>query len=346
MTVLSEKESKILSSLSTSSKSLSELAEELGSGFSKTTVHRIVSSLAKDGMVVANGSGRSGNYEITNLGRLLNPLTLEEYFRKEQDEREAMTSFNFQLFATIKEQDLFSREELRELCDRQREFEIRLNDLSPLLREKEMERLAIDLSWKSSQIEGNTYTLLQTESLFKDAKEAKGKTKGEAVMLLSHKTALKYILDQPDYFDKLTVKKIEEVHRLLTQGMSVQSNVRKSRVGITGTNYAPLDNEYQIKEAIQDLCNLINSKRNILEKALIALLFISYIQPFEDGNKRTARIVCNALLLANNYCPISFRTVDPEDYRYATLLFYEQNSISSFKRMFIEQFEFSTANYF
>lgn len=346
MAILLEKESKILSSLSISPKSLSELAEELGAGFSKTTVHRIVSSLVKDGMVVANGSGRSGNYAITDLGRLLNPLFPEEYFQREQDERQAMTSFNFQLFATIREHDLFSQEEMRELYDRQREFEIRLNDMSPLLRQKEMERLAIDLSWKSSQIEGNTYTLLQTESLFKDAKEAKGKTKEEAVMLLNHKTALKYILDQPDYFDKLTVKKIEEVHRLLTQGMGVQSNVRKTRVGITGTNYTPLDNEYQIKEAIQDLCNLINSKRNILEKALIALLFIAYIQPFEDGNKRTARIICNALLLANKYCPISFRTVEPEDYRYATLLFYEQNSIPSFKKMFMEQFEFSTANYF
>lgn len=346
MSSLREKESKILTSLSNSPKSLSELAEELGAGFSKTTVHRIVSSLAKDGKVTMNGSARSAKYEITNLGRLFNPLIPEDYFRNEQDERQSLTSFNFQLFATIREHDLFSQEEMRELYDRQREFEIRLNDLSPLLRQKEMERFAIDLSWKSSQIEGNTYTILQTESLFKEGKQAKGKAKEEAVMLLNQQAALDYILSKPDYFGQLTVEKILEIHRLLTKGLGIPNKIRSGRVGISGTNYRPLTKANQIQKALQDVCDLINSKPSVLEKALIALLFIAYIQPFEDGNKRTARIICNALLLANKYCPISFRTVEPEDYRYATLLFYEQNSIPSFKKMFIEQFEFSAANYF
>ena len=235
---------------------------------------------------------------------------------------------------------------MRTLVERQREFEERWKGLSPVLRQKEMERLAIDLSWKSSQIQGNTYTLLQTESLFKEGKRAKGKIKEEAVMLLNHQAAMDYILNKPGYFGELTVQKILEIHRFLTKGLGIPNKVRSGRVGITGTNYKPLSNTHQIQKALQDVCDLINTKRNILEKALIALLFIAYIQPFEDGNKRTARILCNALLLANKYCPISFRTVDPEDYRYATLLFYEQNSISSFKKMFMEQFEFSTANYF
>ena len=93
MSALREKESEILTSLSNSPKSLSELAEELGAGFSKTTVHRIVTSLAKDGRIVASGSGRSAKYEITSVGRLFNPITPEEYFRKEQDDRQALTSF-------------------------------------------------------------------------------------------------------------------------------------------------------------------------------------------------------------------------------------------------------------
>ena len=346
MTIASEKESKILSSLCNSPKSLSELAEDLGDGFSKTTVHRIFSSLSKEGKVAASGSGRSAKYGITDTGRLFNPITPEEYFRKEQDDRQALTSFNFQLVATIREHDLFSQEELSELSRCQKEFEERWKKQSSVLRQKEMKRFAIDLSWKSSQIEGNTYTLLQTESLFKEGKQAKGKAKEEAVMLLNHQAAFDYILSKPDYFGQLTVEKILEIHRFLTKELGIPNKIRFGRVGITGTNYKPLANANQIQKALQDVCDLINSKRNVLEKALIALLFIAYIQPFEDGNKRTARIICNALLLANKYCPIAFRTVDPEDYRYATLLFYEQNSLSSFKRMFIEQFEFSATNYF
>lgn len=277
---------------------------------------------------------------------MFNPRVPEEYFRKEQDDRQALTSFNFDLFDTLRSHDLFSQEEMRTLVERQREFEERWKGLSPVLRQKEMERLAIDLSWKSSQIEGNTYTLLQTESLFKEGKRAKGKIKEEAAMLLNHQAALDYVLSHPDYFGELKVENILEIHRFLTKGLGIPNKIRSGRVGITGTNYKPLSDARQIQKALQDVCDLINFKQNVLEKALITLLLIAYIQPFEDGNKRTARILCNALLLANKYCPISFRTVDPDDYWYATLLFFEQNSLPSFKKMFIEQFEFSTANYF
>ena len=94
------------------------------------------------------------------------------------------------------------------------------------------------------------------------------------------------------------------------------------------------------------MCNLINTKDNIFEKALLALTLISYIQPFMDGNNRTARIVSNAILIQNKYCPISFRTVDSIDYKKAMLIFYEQNNIFHFKNIFIEQFEFAVNNYF
>ena len=94
------------------------------------------------------------------------------------------------------------------------------------------------------------------------------------------------------------------------------------------------------------LCILINSKTNIFEKALLLILLISYIQPFADGNKRTARIMCNAILLHNRYCPISFRTVDSIDYKKAMLVFYEQNNITAFKKIFIQQFEFAVNTYF
>ena len=90
----------------------------------------------------------------------------------------------------------------------------------------------------------------------------------------------------------------------------------------------------------------MNSRDNIFEKSLLLLLMISYITPFNDGNKRTARIVGNARLIAAGYCPISFRTVDSIDYKKAMLLFYEQNNITVFKTIFIEQLEFAVKNYF
>ena len=144
----------------------------------------------------------------------------------------------------------------------------------------------------------------------------------------------------------LTLAKIEDIHSILTKELAVDRNIRKRRVGISGTNYRPLDNEFQIKEALSDMCNLISEKENVFEQALLALILISYIQPFFDGNKRTARIVSNAILINHKYCPISFRTVDSVDYKKAILLFYEQNNVTVFKQIFIDQFEFAVKTYF
>ena len=281
---------------------------------------------------------------MSDYGRLFGRFDVESYF--ENENRKVLNNFNFRIFELLEQNQVFRDEEIRKLYDREREFELRMKSLPKIARQKEMERLVIDLSWKSSQIEGNTYSLLETEALLKDAREAKGKSKTEALMILNHKKALSYILENPDFFDKLTVSKIEDIHYLLTKNMGVTRNVRSFRVGITGTSYTPLDNSFQISEALEQTCRLINDKKNILEKAFLALVLISYIQPFEDGNKRTSRIISNAVLLANGFCPISFRTVEPIDYRYATLLFYEQNNLSEVKQTFIEQFEFSTSNCF
>ena len=94
------------------------------------------------------------------------------------------------------------------------------------------------------------------------------------------------------------------------------------------------------------MCDTINAQDNVFAKALLSLVLISYIQPFADGNKRTARIVSNALLIHNRYCPISFRTVDSVEYKKAMLVFYEQNNIYPFKKIFMTQFEFAVETYF
>jgi Fic family protein len=241
---------------------------------------------------------------------------------------------------------MFTSNELEQLDLFQDKFNRNISQLSEIEYKKEFERLAIDLSWKSSQIEGNTYSLLETERLLKEKETASGKTKEEATMLLNHKEAIDFIIENPDYVIPLSVSKIEDIHSILIKELGVDKNIRKRRVGISGTNYRPLDNEFQILEALSNMCQLVNSKKNVFEKALLLLVLISYIQPFVDGNKRTARIVSNAVLMNHKYCPISFRTVDSVEYKKAMLLFYEQNNISIFKEIFIDQFKFAVNTYF
>ena len=314
---------------------------------SDATLKRMIAAGIKAGDIVAEGKARATRYRLSPQAQLLMPLNLDTYFSFEVDERQVQSSYNFELInGLLAETRLFSDKELAHLDALQEEFRQHVNELTDNEYRKEMERLGIDLSWKSSQIEGNTYTLLETERLLRESKTAEGKTKEEAVMLLNHKDALSFILDNPDYLQELTVSHIEDIHQLLTKDLSIDKGLRRHRVGITGTNYHPLDNEFQIREAMRDACKLINSKYNIFEKALLTLLLLSYIQPFSDGNKRTARITSNAILIANDYCPLSFRSVDSIDYKKAMLIFYEQNSLYAFKQIFMEQFEFAVKEYF
>lgn len=311
------------------------------------TLKRIIAELVQNGDVIVEGKGKATRYSLSAQAHLMMPLNIDTYFIKDIDERKVQESFNFQLIQDVLPRvTLFTPEEKIRLESAHKEFLANMETLSDLEYRKEMERLGVDLSWKSSQIEGNTYSLLETERLLKEKQTAQGKTKEEAVMLLNHKDALDFILDNPDYLKELSVRRLEDIHSILTKELGVGNGIRKRRVGITGTNYRPLDNEFQIREALEDTCQLINGKENVFEKALLILVLLSYIQAFTDGNKRTARISSNAVLIAWGYCPISFRTVDSVDYKKAMLMFYEQNNIAAFKRIFIEQYEFAVKNYF
>jgi len=260
---------------------------------SDATLKRMIAAGIKAGDIVAEGKARATRYRLSPQAQLLMPLNLDTYFAQVQ------SSYNFELVnGLLAETRLFSDKDQVHLDALQEEFRQHISELTDNEYRKEMERLGIDLSWKSSQIEGNTYTLLETERLLRESKTAEGKSKEEAVMLLNHKDALSFVLDNPDYLKELTVSE------------------------------------------------LINSKSNIFEKALLTLVLLSYIQPFSDGNKRTARITSNAILIANDYCPLSFRSVDSIDYKKAMLIFYEQNNLYAFKQIFIEQFEFAVKEYF
>lgn len=324
-----------------------DIAKGIAFESSDATLKRLIAALVGDGDVVVEGKARATRYKLSDQAHLLMPLNLDTYFAQDVDERKVQTSYNFDLICEqLPAVTLFSEGEKAHLDRLQSEFRSHVDEMSQNEYNKEMERLGIDLSWKSSQIEGNTYSLLETERLLRESKTADGKTQEEAVMLLNHKYALRFILDNPDYLEQLTVSHIEDIHHLLTKGLSVDQGIRRRRVGITGTNYRPLDNEFQIREAMRDTCDLINGKDNVFEKALLTLVLLSYIQAFSDGNKRTARITSNAILIANGYCPLSFRSVDSIDYKKAMLIFYEQNNLYAFKKIFMDQFEFAVSEYF
>jgi hypothetical protein len=243
-----------------------EILEGLNLDMSVATLRRKLQSLVAADLINAIGELKSRKYEISNGFEIIRPIDMNKYFEKEIDDRVIQDKFNSGLINdTLQNISIFTNTELDHLKKLQETFTSNLSKLTRSEYKKELERLAIDLIWKSSQIEGNTYSLLETERLLKDKETAAGKTKDEATMLLNHKDALDFIINNPNYINPLTVSSIEDIHSILVKELDISRNIRSRRVGISGTNYKPLDNEFQIKEAVESMCTLINSKKNVFE---------------------------------------------------------------------------------
>jgi len=348
MNKLSQKQQKIIAIIiekrtMQSSDVYSEMVK-LGDDISLVTVKRTLSEMADEGILISAGLGRSVNYQISAIGRIFAEIDAKKYCSIEPDKRYGLSGYNFDLFAALPS-DIFTENELKILNDATAEYEKRTKDLSPTIQKKELERLIIELSWKSSKIEGNTYTLLDTEKLILENKAAAGHDKKETQMILNHKDAFNFVRKNSAQFKTVVRKNLEELHAILVKDLSVGIGLRKKPVGVVGSTYRPLDNIYQITEAVEALGKAIPKISAPCAKALIVLLGISYIQPFEDGNKRTARLAANAVLLAHGLAPLSYRSVDENDYREAMLVFYELNSIAPFKKIFIDQYKFAAQNY-
>lgn len=317
-------------------------------GVKRLTLIRDLSFLEKNNILEKRGKGRSISYSISKRYLALEKIDVAEYFSRPFSERRARPSFNDEIFSIL-DDNLFSEEERERLERINRKYietRHKLTKESPTIFRKEWERLIIELSWKSSEIEGNTYTLLETEALIREMRFAEGKDKAEAQMILNHKKTLDFILAHKNDFEDIDLGKIIKIHEFLTEGIDIKRDLRDHPVGITGTMYRPLPRKKDIEGALEKLTGSLLGVANPFVKAFIILIMIAYIQPFEDGNKRTSRIIANAVLHAHDKSMLSYRNVDSVEYKKAILLFSEQNNISFMKEIFIQQFEFAVENYF
>jgi Fic family protein len=193
---------------------------------------------------------------------------------------------------------------------------------------KVLEQWLIDLSWASSRLEGNRYTLLATEELFRN-----GITNGDtdAIMLLNHKSAIEFLVDTVPMHG-LSTPLVRNLHAVLMQDLLRETDalgtIRQSVVNITDTTYVPM----QVPSILQEMLDLIIAKacrvKNPIEAAFFVWLNIAYLQPFEDGNKRTSRLAANIPLMLYNCAPLAFLDVDQHDYAQAMIGVYEFRDVS------------------
>jgi Fic family protein len=308
------------------------------------TTQRELNELKEKHYIKVEGVGRATTNSLTTLGMMNTELGAKLISEKRLEDM-YIRRFNEEVFSSFRDFDIFQDIQSKLNLYAMR-YQVKVKQSTPSLIKRELERLIIEFSWKSSQIEGNTYSLLETEELLlNNINDPSKHTSGETQMILNHKKALEFIYAEPQYFQNITTKKIIELHTILTENMDINPGFRKAGVGITGSLFKPLDNFHSIQEMMDRTCELINRK-SMFEKAFLASLLISYIQPFEDGNKRTSRILSNALLYAFNLPMLSFRSVKVEEYKTAILAFYEFNSIGLYKKIYVNQIGYFVENYF
>ena len=209
-------------------------------------------------------------------------------------------------------------------------------------------RLLIDLSWNSSRLEGNTYSLLETERLLSAGDAAEGKGALEAQMILNHKAAIEFLMDcTPDMgFNRYTLLNL---HALLSDNLlpdpTASGRLRTVAVGIGQAVFLPLEGPQLIAECFAQVLDTAAAIQDPLEQAFFAMVHLPYLRPFEDVNKRVSRLAANIPLIQHNLCPLSFVDVPPAAYISAMLGVYELNRIELLRDVFAWAYKRSCARY-
>ena len=209
-------------------------------------------------------------------------------------------------------------------------------------------RLLIDLSWNSSRLEGNTYSLLETERLLEWSEIAEGKDLKEARMILNHKDALKFLVESVDEIG-INRYTILNVHALLSNDLlgnfRACGSLRTIPVGIAKTVYHPLAVPQLIDECFQQILDTAKAIKDPYEQAFFLMVHLPYLQPFEDVNKRVSRLAANIPLIQHNLCPLSFADVPETPYISGLLAIYELNRVELLREVFVWAYERSCALY-
>ncbi len=211
-----------------------------------------------------------------------------------------------------------------------------------------LDRLLIDLSWNSSRLEGNTYSLLDTHRLIATGARAEGKAAADAQMILNHKRAIEFIIAgmpdiQPDAATLLNLHAILSAN--LLPDSAAEGRLRHRWVGIAGSVFHPLGSGNDIAREFQSIADKACSIENPFEQAIFLMAHLPYLQPFEDVNKRVSRLAANIPLIKANLSPLSFTDVPQPLYIDALLAVYETTAIDLLRDVFLWAYERSAARY-
>lgn len=330
--------------------SLSELLEKLDNKCNERTLRRWLNELIDEKVVVKEGTTKLSKYSIKNKinDRLLpspqdktaenitpsqkiisncfgsESLDAIEKISRPKNERPEV-SYNIEWLESYEPNKSFYLPQDLRVQLHQAGHRARKQDPAGTYAHQIYNRLLIDISYNSSRLEGNTYSLLDTERLLMHGDSAEGKLDEDKIMILNHKEAIRFLVDNAERLD-IDVNVILTLHYLLSDGLvdpKYAGKVRDCPVVVKGSNYLPFFDKRRLEAQLEEIAKKSKAIEDPFEQSIFLLIHISYLQAFVDVNKRTSRLCSNVPLIKGNLVPLAFKDVEIRDYVSALFSIYE-----------------------
>lgn len=317
------------------------LADAIGAGVDRTTIFRDFRRLVADGVVEPQGPTRSRIYRLKR-----GSLPYLEWELAQPPEARQKVPYDPGILSDYEpnRSEWLSKERKERLASlAQPDF-----NADAAAYRRVMNSLLIDLSYASSRLEDVQISWLDTKSLVELGVRPDGLSDQEYRIVMNHKDAIQFICDHRGVLD-LSKRNLLDVHRLLTSGLlgdpSGEGRLRHGLVYFTESAYRPIGIPAVLEEQVDIFCEKANRIRNPFERALFTMAFIPYLQPFQDGNKRTSRLCMNIPLLRESLAPFSFSRVDRRAYVFGLIAFYERGRPEFLADVFFDTYVKSAPKY-
>lgn len=335
---------------------LLELLKKLGKDYIQRSVRRWLSEMIKEGIVEKMGLKRGTRYQVIHRVSRHTGSTSSCFGSESTKVIEQVRRPLYKRNPVAYADDWFDAYQANITFYIPLEFRLRLHkagkrsngeDPAGTYAHKIFNRLLIDLSYNSSRLEGNTYSLLDTERLVLEGESAEGKLDEEKIMILNHKEAIRYLVDTAPLLevDKQTICTL---HFLLADGLveaRYAGKLRDHGVRIGGSTYIPFEDPNKLQTQLERITKKAALIKDPFEQSLFLLIHITYLQAFSDVNKRTARLSANIPLIQKNLVPLSFNDVEKEDYTSAIIAIYELQDIHPLLDLYIFSYMRTCAMY-
>lgn len=332
--------------------SMPELLQTLGEQYAERSVRRWLNELYFEKQIEKTGNRKATKYEIKKTSTVLPEIFSKKSYQALHYLKEPLflrTSKTYEpkwLKKYIPNKTFYLSAQQRKLLE-EKSYHSQKQEVAGTYARKIYNRLLIDLTYNSSRLEGNTYSLIDTERLILKGEKNPNKLNEEAVMILNHKEAIRYLIENASKI-KIHPNEICTVHYLLSDGLVLPEQAGKIRnhpVRITSTTYHPMDNPKQLSQILSLICDKAEKIRNPFEQSLFLLAQLAYLQPFADVNKRTSRLSANIPLIKNNLTPLSFQYIDKDDYISCMLAIYELNDIKPLSELYVYSYINTASEY-